>query len=552
MSARDDELLSPGTIPTRALHTVAHAARYRAEGLWQDRNLPEFVDRWAQERGDRLAVTDAATRLTFAQLAERSLRAAQVLLDLGVTPGDVVAVQAHGNVVLPLLNIAAHRVGAIFMPVATAWREAELGPLLATSRSPVVVVPSADGDHDYAAVIDGMRAALPELRTVLVDAGGPDGLDARIEAAGAIDHGELARRRPDPDQPLHAMCSSGTMGLPKISLWSLNNLHAHLTDHHARTIERRPDEVSAAIAPPNTGSTGYIFSVLTSLLHGDTAHLLDRWSPRAALELIERERCTFAVTVPTQLVMMLGLEVESYDLSALRVVTTAGSVIAPGVAQGVEERLGASISSAYGTSDGGTPMFSSIHDDMWARLNTVGRPQRGEEVRVLDETGADAGDGPGELVWRGPTKSFGYLRQPENDAQAFDEDGFFHSGDIGAFENGFVRIMGRSKDLIIRGGVNVYPVEIESVLVEHPAVEEVAVVGIPDERLGEKVCAVVVCSAGADSFTVADAAAFLGGRGFAKYKYPEAVVAIAAMPRNAGGKIDKAEARRLALDGGTP
>ncbi len=193
-------------------------------------------------------------------------------------------------------------------------------------------------------------------------------------------------------------------------------------------------------------------------------------------------------------------------------------------------------------------MFGSISDDLWARLNTVGRPQRGEEVRVLDESGADAGDGPGELVWRGPTKSFGYLGQPENDAAAFDDEGFFHSGDIGKFHDGFVMIMGRSKDMIIRGGVNVYPVEVESALIEHPDVEEVAVVGIPDDRLGEKVCAIVVQRAGTEPLTVADAAALLAEGGFAKYKFPEAVVAIDDMPRNAGGKIDKAHAKRLALE----
>ena len=548
MTLAEEEFLPSGSIPTRSLHTTTQAIRYRDEYLWQDRNLPEFLDHWAVERGDKLSVTDANFRLTFAELATLTLRAAQVLLDLGVEPGDVVVVQAHGTVVLPLMNLAAHRVGAVFMPVSTAWREAELGPLLAASKAPVIVVPAHERDHDYAAVVERLRPGLRDLRAILVSDDGEVSLSARIAAAAPADRKELARRRPSPDMPLHAMCSSGTTGLPKISLWSLNNLYTLLADHHARTIERREDEVAAAIAPPNTGSTGYIFTVLTSLLHGDTAHLLERWSPQAALELIDRERCTYAVAVPTQLVMMLGLDVESYDLSALRVITAAGSVIAPGVAQGVEERMGASMSSAYGTSDGGTPMFGSVRDDLWARLNTVGRPQRGEEVRVLDDFGTDAGDGPGELVWRGPTKSFGYLGQPENDATAFDDEGFFHSGDVGKFHDGFVMIMGRLKDMIIRGGVNVYPVEIESALIEHPDVEEVAVVGIPDDRLGEKVGAVLVQRAGTEPLTVADAAALLAAGGFAKYKFPEVVVAIDDMPRNAGGKIDKSHVKRLALE----
>ena len=532
----------------RGWHDEQAGKRYRQAGLWSDRNVPELFDQQAEVYGAKLAAVDDVVRWSYEDLRDYTMRAAQVLLDLGVQPGDAVAAQLPNCALIPALHIAANRVGAVFVPFSTAWRAAELRPLLKTVEACVLLVPPPE-DLDHRAMVETFSGDLPQLRHVLeVRTSGSGGFEDLVAAASHPDPKVLEAFRPSPDAPLHAMSTSGTTGVPKVSVWSANNLHAMLIGQYGPAIGMRDSDVAAGIAPANTGSTGYIFPILAPLLAGATTVILERWSPKAALDLMESERCTLAVGIPTQLVMLLEQPVEDRDLSLLRAFGNAGAPLNAAAAAATETRMDLRVLTLYGATDGGVPVGTRVDDPQDKRRTTVGRLFHGEELRLVGPDGADVPVGePGEIIWRGANKSYGYLNQSDNDAAAWDDEGYFRSGDVGRVDDqGYLQIVGRLKDMILRGGHNIFPAEVEGLLFEHEKVAAVAVVGLPDERLGERTCAVVVTSHGG-RLQLDELTSFLAERGLAKYKFPESLVLTSELPSNAGGKIDKEAVRKLAL-----
>lgn len=530
----------------RWVQQEGNGARFRERGVWGDETLAEVFDRAAARDPGKTAVVDATRRVTYGELREESLRLAQVLVDLGVCAGQPVAAQLGDSAWLPSLHLACNRIGALFVPLSMAWRGGELRPLLQTIKAQVLIVPAASDRFNYAGAAAVLLDELPELRHVLTQG---DSLDERMASTAPLSE-ELQRAlRPSPDDPAHVMSSSGTTGVPKSSVWSSNDLVCLLVKNLARALHLTSEDVAAGIAPANTGSTGYVFPVLAPLLAGATTAMLGEWSPEAAIDLIERERCTYATAIPTQMTMLLSLPLESRDLSRFDRFNNAGAPLPAPVAAELEERMGCRIQSIYGATDGGVPVMVSIDDPQDKRHTTVGRVCDGMELVLMAADGSRAPEGEvGEICWRGASKSYGYLNQPDYDQAAWDADGFFHSGDLGELdEHGYLRVVGRSKDMILRGGTNIFPAEIESLLLQHPAVAGVAVVGVPDERLGERACAVVV-PAGDARPELKELCAFLLERELAKYKLPEELLLLETLPTNAGGKVDKGSLRALAVE----
>jgi len=336
--------------------------------------------------------------------------------------------------------------------------------------------------------------------------------------------------------------------MPKASVWGGNDLVALLLHQFGAALRLTSDDIAGGLAPANTGSTGYVFPVLAPLLIGASAVMLEEWSAEEAVDLIVREACTFATAIPTQMVMLLKLALESRDLSRFTRFNNAGAPLAPSVAEELEVRMGCLVQTIYGATDGGVPVMTRIDDPDQARRGSVGQLCRGEEMRLLGADGTPVAAGvPGEVGWRGANKSFGYLNQPEYDAGVWDAQGWFRSGDVGQVdEAGYLRIVGRTKDMILRGGTNIFPAEVELLLIQHPAISEVSVVGVPDDRLGERACAVVVVSGGA-KLTLTDLTEFLFGQEIAKFKWPEYLIVSEEIPRNAGGKVDKDRLRDFAV-----
>lgn len=520
--------------------------RFREMGLWGDRTLADVFDEHAQRQPDKTAVIDSHDRLTYGQLRDLSLRLARVLLDHGVEPGDPVAVHLPGCALLPALHLACNRIGALFQPVSTGWRGAELRSLLGTVRAPMLIVLHTGGDFDYVGLAETLREGLPDLKHVLTARSGA--LEALAAGAAPLTAGEAEQLRPSPDAPAHVMSSSGTTGIPKASVWSSNDLIALVVHHMGDRLHLGPDDVAAAVAPASTGSTGYVFPVLAPLLVGATSALLESWTPQAALDLIVGERCSYATAVPTQMIMMLELPLERYDLAYFTRFNNAGAPLPPSAARDLETRMGCRVQTLYGATDGGVPAITSIDDPAELRHTTVGSVCPGAEIVLLGADGDPVSPGdPGEVCWRGPNKSYGYLNEPDYDRQAWDSQGFFHSGDVGQFDDrGYLRIVGRTKDMILRGGTNIFPREVEELLLEHPEVSGVAIVGIPDVRLGERACAAVVPASGSHP-RLADLCSFLLDRELAKAKLPEKLIVLDELPTNAGGKVDKALIREIAV-----
>jgi non-ribosomal peptide synthetase component E (peptide arylation enzyme) len=535
-------------------HTEQDAARFRAHGWWSDECLFEIVDAWAERTGEKLAVTDGTYEWTYAQLRDVSLRGAQVLLDLRVGPGDAVTVQIPNSALIPALHSAVNRLGAVFVPVPEMWRASEVEAVVRGSRASVLLVPEGpgtDAGFDHLAMARSIQASQPQLGCVMTLTG-PDSFMDRV-AVARPDLPAIAALRPSPDAVLSVICSSGTTGIPKLSAFSSNNVLTNMSQV-ADAMGLGRDDVMGGIAPANTGSTGYLYGVLGPLVVGATAHVLARWSAPAAAELLSGRGCTVAVAIPTQIVMLTDPALGDHDYTPLRAFLNGGAALPVSVATTAEEGMGCALLGIYGASESAFPTCGRHDDPAQKRRTTVGRVVPEQELRLIDGNGDDVPSGePGEVLWRGPNSSYGFLNQPELDATAFDENGFFHSGDLGALDDdGYLRIVGRLKDMILRGGLNIYPAEVESLLFEMPQVADAAVVGIPDTRLGERACAVVVLADGTEPLRVDEVSGFLEAAGLARFKHPEFVVAVDELPRAASAKLDKAGiramARRLILD----
>ncbi|MCW2909153.1 MAG: hypothetical protein JWL68_3942 [Actinomycetia bacterium] len=533
-------------MPIRAM-TPELTGPYYEQGLWRPETLTDLLDAHVRRAPGALAVADQHERLTYAEFAERSAAFAGWLVSREIEPGSVVAIQTGNRVSLALAHLACNRADLVFVPLSTHWRRTEMESLLRRSGVSVLVLPPATEQTDFFATVNAMRGDLPRLRFV----GGTDGLaadfdfDAVLKAGPAAQHGPAPARPRRADDPRFITITSGTTDTPKMSQWTDNNLSFLLRDY-ARAVGMGRGDVAAAIAPANTGATGYLFPVLAPLLCGAGAVLLEDWGPEAALDLLEAERATHAAAIPTQLVRMLqDPRIGARDFGAVRVITSAGAPLTPDTAQQTEETFGCAVTTVYGSTDGGVITVTRTTDPVGKRRTTVGRPIPGGEVVLRDPVGEPVPAGTaGEVTWRTPTKSFGYLNDDERTGAMFRGDGWFYSGDLGSLdEDGYLSITGRSKDLIIRGGQNISPLEIEQIVARHGAVSEVAVVGIPDPVFGERTCACVVLRPGVAGLGLDELAGYMRAEEIAPYKLPERLEIFAELPRTAGGKLSKVTLR---------
>jgi non-ribosomal peptide synthetase component E (peptide arylation enzyme) len=549
-SSYEEEATMPVSRVVKQLHSDDDRWRFRERGLWGDDNLVELFDRQAERYPDKTATVDGRVRWTYAELRDKTLRLAGLLLEHGVGPGDPVLTQLPSCSLQPLVHLACVRIGALYVPLSNGWRRREVAGLLETLDASVLIAVESDKGFDLRGMHTELMAELPRFEHALyARTGGSDAFEDQVDAYAPIDADRANELRPDADAPGHVMLSSGTTGVPKASIWSSNNMYAFLVVHWAAAIKMTPDDIAVGIAPANVGSTGYVFPVLTPLLMGATSVLLERWGPKPALELIAAEHATIGSAIPTQLAMMLDQPLEEYDLSRLTRFQNSGAAIPATVAAEVEQRLGVVLQCTYGATDGGVPSMTLADDPAVKRQRTVGRIIDGMEVELRGDDGRALPPGvSGEICWRGVTKSYGYFNQPAYDDVAWAaEGGWFQSGDLGQIdEDGYLSVVGRVKDMILRGGINIFPQEVEAVAGQHPGIREIAIVPVPDERLGERACAVIESAGG--SLTVEELSAFLDEQGLALNKHPEFILVVDEMPVNAGGKCDKALLKRIVPD----
>jgi non-ribosomal peptide synthetase component E (peptide arylation enzyme) len=418
------------------------------------------------------------------------------------------------------------------------------------TEASAVVILNEYRKFNYLDMYRELQKKFPHLEKIFlfddeVPEGAPEGtysLTQLAEAAAAkpIDEEVLKARRLDPTGNIALLTTtSGTTGIPKLVEWP--------TASRVCTSKGRVDiwglthkDTTMAIAPHAGGAAGTL-TYFAAPIAGAKTVMLEEFDPEAALALIEKEKATAIGVVPTHLVRMLEVDASKYDLSSLRFIRSAGGYLSPQIAEEAETAFGANITSDLGTQDMGSVSGCRVEDSKDLRRRTVGRMLPGNKVRLLDkDTNEPVADGePGVLYFRGPHAPAGYYRDEELTSTVFDPKGWTSTGDIVKFDQECLWILGRAKDMIIRGGQNIYPAEIEGLLNDHPKVASVAVVGYPDREMGERTCAYVISKGGQD-FSFEEMVEFLKGKKLAMYKLPERLEVVAEFPAvGDSGKVNK-------------
>jgi len=528
--------------------------QYRNSGAWPDKPFYEFIEEHTRKNPDKEAFIDSRWRLTYSRFVQMAKRLAFFFYESGLRPGDVVAIQGTNCAELSLTEIACDYMDMSFMALSDGWRENEMRHLLNISEAKAVLVPNIYRGYDFVKLIKLLQPDLPFLKHIIVT-----GQDVPSDMVSADQIFQQPRQiddlvdffkpfRASGDSPRHLVCSSGTTDLPKISCWSVNNTYAVFVHQGCGlSMNLKESDIVAAIAPANTGSTGYGFPMLGPLCMGATVVTVHKWDPVDALGIMEKEKCTIAVMVPTQAIKILSEDVESYNFDRFTCLFNAGAKFPVEKIKEFENRFKCKVLSAYGSTDAGAPVMATVNDPDEKRWEAVGRPCNTSELKiVIDDKGTKAEDGKeGEIWWRGADNMYGYVNSIENDTACFTRDGFYKSGDVGFIDkDGYLHITGRIKEMIIRGGQNISPVEIEGLLYEHPNIVEVSVAAMPDLVFGEKVCAFVVLKPNSD-FSFEDMVLFLEDKKIARWKLPERLEIIDKMPKSAGGKIMKRKLTEL-------
>ena len=524
-------------------------------GLWQNRLLTDLLDEVADRHPDRLAVADhnsvtsIATRLSYMQLQHRANRMALGLIGLGIEPGDVVAFQLPNWWQFIALHLACLRIGAVSNPLMPIFRERELSFMLEFAQAKLLVVPRRFRGFDYPAMLAGLRGKLPHLQRVLaVGDDGPDGFDRTLLETRWEDQfdaeAEFARRRPDPNAVIQLLYTSGTTGQPKGAMHTSNTLMAGVRAY-ADGIGLSGDDV-CFMASPLAHQTGFMYGLMMPLVLGTRVILQDVWDATRAWDTIQAERVSFSMGATPFLADLVSAPNAPAPADCkLRTFVCAGAPIPRVLVQTATEKLGLGVIAAWGMSECGVVTITRPDDPPDAVFSSDGRALPGMAVRVVDAADQPLPPGTeGRLKTQGSCLFVGYLKRPE--AYAVDADGWFDTGDLARMDaDGYIRITGRAKDIIIRGGENIPVAEVEDLLYRHPAVQDAAVVAMPDARLGERACAFVSVKAG-QSFDFDALTAWLAQAGMSRTYWPERLEIVPDMPRTASGKIQKFELRERA------
>lgn len=520
-------------------------------GGW--RSVPAMAAAAAAEHSDRVAIAAGGVRRTYPELLAAARRFGAALVASGLAPGERVAVWAPNSVEWVVAALGTLESGGVLVPVNTRFKGAEAADVLARSGARVLVTVAGFLGTDYVAMLRDAARALPDLRTVVVttDEPAPEGTQSWEEFLGgatdaALD--EVARRGAalGPDDPCDVLFTSGTTGTPKGVVQTHGRTLCVATDWVAMTGLSAGDRY--LMVNPYFHMFGLKAGVLASVAAGATMLPVAVFDAERVLHRVAATRVTVLPGPPTLYQSLLDHPGrDAHDLSSLRVAVTGAADIPVELVRRVREELPFSlVVTGYGLTEAGTAAATSPDDDAETVATTVGRARPGFEVRVVDAAGDDVGPGePGEILLRGGSVLSHYLDDPEATAQAFTGDGWLRTGDLGTLDGaGRLRIVGRSKDMLIVGGFNVYPAEVENHLLEHPDVGQVAVVGVPDARMGEVGVAFVVPAAGAAAS--GESIVAWSRTRMANYKVPRRVAIVAELPTTASGKVEKAVLRRLA------
>ena len=535
--------------PTRFTQDMIDA--WVRSGEWTGTTTLDLLEGHAEERPDDISIVDARHRLTWSEARAAVERFARKLAAMGLDRDTPVVLQVPNSVEETLLRLALKRVGLLAAYVPAVWRGAELEAVVDLLEPGAMVVPGVFRDYDMLAMAREMRCRHPAMHVVVVDPpdDAADCIPVSLAADGSADTGGAApgeNRRYRPHEVTKLVVTSGSTGIPKLVerpeqqeiLW-------------ARGVTARMgvtgDDVIGGFVPMSGGPGFHAWGGW--LLTGAKFVLTDGFAPEALLPAIQRERVSAIHTAPAILARLADSPLlANYDTGSLRVIRTGSANLPPAVIEKAEERLGCPVVKAGGAMEACSFGQVGIDDPEEIRRGpSIGKVMDGGEIRVVDGEGnaLPAGEA-GELWIRGPATSSGYFRNPEATVEAWGAlgpDGWFRTGDVATIDaGGYVTLIGRIKEMINRGGMNVFPLELESILAEHPKILEAAVVGIPDETLGEVPCLCVIPTDGT-SIALEEVTDFLSGRDLARYKFPVRLELFSDFPR---GQTMRVNRRRLA------
>lgn len=519
-------------------------------GLISDR-LYEIA---ADDPRRELAIDPVYGRLAYGKAAEQVDRLAAGLLRHDIGSGDIVVLQLPNWAPFLIFHLALSRIGAVTATIPIVYREHEIRSVVGLCHAKAIVVPACFSGFDYAAMAERVQEDCASLQHVILVGGG----EAQ-RRSGTISYEEIMRKpwegaaglesvaNVSPDDITTLAFTSGTTGVLKAAMFDTRILRATNLGLKNRYGLNEGDRIFGC--SPLGHAVGFTHALRMTLTIGGSICLLDRWEPDKALALIEAEKCTFiAAATPFLLDLVYHPDLKGRgNLSSVRLFLCGGASVPEQLMRDAHKAMPHTFTSPlWGMTECGGVTTCPFDAPREKLLTTDGLPCGGMELKVVDRHGEPVPSGTdGELMARGPMVTRGYFRQPELTAEHFLADGFFRTGDQARMDSdGYIKITGRLKDLIIRGGVNISPVEIESILFAHPDIENVAVVGMPDPRLGERICAFAILRPGG-TLDLGEAQRWMAKAGVAKQKWPERIEVVSTLPMTPSGKVQKFRLREL-------
>lgn len=513
-------------------------------GYYPDRDLYSLFTAQRLLRPDAPAVVDADGTVTYAELDDLARRLAAGLRSLGVGPDDVVAVQLPNSRLVCAADLAVAALGAIALPFPVGRGTREAANLLRRSDAVAVIALAEYRGRPCAERIRELAADLPALRAVIAVGRHTSRGCVPIHALLAPDATGFRPHLADPDGPARILVTSGSEAEPKMVLYSHNALAGGRGAMMA-ALHDDPQRMRNLFLVPLASAFGSSGTAVTLAAFGATLVLRPAFDTAAILAAIEKDRPTHLLGVPTMLRLLLDdPAIEDRDLSSLRTIVLGGAPLDADTVRRGRDALGCPIVNLYGSADG-----VSCHpgpDEPPARATTAGRPNPAvAEIRVVGPDSRPLPTGAvGEIIARGPMSPMCYVNAPELDRTLRTSDGWTRTGDLGRFDaEGYLTVVGRSKDVVIRGGLNISPAEVEALIIRHPAITDVVCVPVPDPLYGERMCA---CVTATEKVALRDITEFLGAAGLEPRKFPERMMQLPVLPLGPAGKVDRRALRELA------
>lgn len=520
------------------------SAEYIRKGYWRGLTIGDIIDLAVKDYPAKEAIVSEHDRVTYTQLVERVNRLALGLLELGIRKGDRIIVQLPNWPEFLYLHYAAARIGAVNVMALPRHRGREIGHLLNFTEASAIAIPFHFKDFNYLDMVEELRLKCPRLKHIIV--AGEEAPEETVSFNSMMNstigtkypENYLEKFKPAATDVAFLLLTGGTTGFPKCVPRTHNDFIC-IYSSLAKLKDYSSERVFLVNLP--LSHTAALGKCTNAAMVGAKLVLRATTRPEDTTVTIETEKVTDIMLVPSQVFDLLKiLEQGNHNLNSLRLIEIGGSYTPPDLVRRLETRISGKVLNALGSSEG-VHFTPRISDPLEVRAETVGRPCcQDDEFRIVDEEGVDVMPGTeGELCVRGPHCIRGYYKSQEESRKAFDNEGFYHTGDLAMIDkNGNIRITGRKKDLIIRGGENIGATEVEEILRLHLKVDDAAVVGMPDARLGEKVCAYIKPK---DDLAISleEVVIFLKEKGIAIYKLPERIELVPQFPLTNIGKVNK-------------